>query len=272
MKECDYLWVISPITRAVDDKTAKCLLGDSFKMQLKLDGATSKVTFICSKTDDISVTEAVEVLGIDKEPIWQKSHDVMEELHSLNQTMRGLSSQMDALNQSVKDADEKIRSWRRRLNDLKKGRKTVFTPPQPTKKRKRANGGSGRRVKKSGHNYSDSVSTSGDEDKNASDSNQRTEEQAQEENEPLPLTRKDIEKKLKDFNIEKKEDLQKAKKLTGVKGDAESQRSQRQKESDNLEALITANCVKKRNDYSRQAIKLDYAMGIREWVLLVSRS
>jgi hypothetical protein len=50
------LWIVAPITRAVDDKAAKSLLGESFKRQLKYDGTYSRVTFICSKTDDISVS------------------------------------------------------------------------------------------------------------------------------------------------------------------------------------------------------------------------
>lgn len=31
MKACTGLWIVAPITRAVDDKTAKSLLGDSFR-------------------------------------------------------------------------------------------------------------------------------------------------------------------------------------------------------------------------------------------------
>ena len=42
MKQCTGLWIVAPITRAVDDKTAKSLLGDSFRyartlLKLKLD-------------------------------------------------------------------------------------------------------------------------------------------------------------------------------------------------------------------------------------------
>jgi len=48
------LWIVAPINRAVDDKAAKSLLGESFKRQLKYDGKFSRITFICSKTDDIS--------------------------------------------------------------------------------------------------------------------------------------------------------------------------------------------------------------------------
>lgn len=37
MKSCTGLWIVAPINRAVDDKAAKSLLGESFKRQLKLD-------------------------------------------------------------------------------------------------------------------------------------------------------------------------------------------------------------------------------------------
>lgn len=54
MKQCTGLWIVAPINRAVDDKAAKSLLGESFKRQLKYDGTYSRITFICSKSDDIS--------------------------------------------------------------------------------------------------------------------------------------------------------------------------------------------------------------------------
>ena len=38
MKQCTGLWIVAPITRAVDDKAAKNLLGETFKRQLKMDG------------------------------------------------------------------------------------------------------------------------------------------------------------------------------------------------------------------------------------------
>jgi hypothetical protein len=67
MKQCTGLWIVAPINRAVDDKAAKTLLGESFKRQPKYDGGFSSVTFICSKTDDISITEAVDTLELNEE-------------------------------------------------------------------------------------------------------------------------------------------------------------------------------------------------------------
>lgn len=74
MKQCTGLWIVAPINRAVDDKAAKSLLGESFKRQLKYDGIYSRITFICSKTDDISTTEAAESLKIDDQLAgeWEK--------------------------------------------------------------------------------------------------------------------------------------------------------------------------------------------------------
>lgn len=38
MADCSAVWLVSPIKRAVDDKAAKDLLGQSFRTQLKMDG------------------------------------------------------------------------------------------------------------------------------------------------------------------------------------------------------------------------------------------
>jgi hypothetical protein len=54
MKQCTGLQIVAPINRAVDDKEAKSLLGESLKRQLKYDGTYYRITFICSKSDDIS--------------------------------------------------------------------------------------------------------------------------------------------------------------------------------------------------------------------------
>jgi len=52
--DCTGLWIVAPITRAVDDKTAHTLLGQTFRRQLLMDGGFASVSFICSKSDDIS--------------------------------------------------------------------------------------------------------------------------------------------------------------------------------------------------------------------------
>ncbi|KIK36397.1 hypothetical protein CY34DRAFT_26339 [Suillus luteus UH-Slu-Lm8-n1] len=57
MKKCDCIWILAPITRAVDDKTARDLLGEAFRLQL-----------MTSKCDDISCSEVISALGVKDNP------------------------------------------------------------------------------------------------------------------------------------------------------------------------------------------------------------
>uniref|UniRef100_A0A7S1BLA9 Uncharacterized protein n=1 Tax=Corethron hystrix TaxID=216773 RepID=A0A7S1BLA9_9STRA len=57
IKNCNKIWVVAPIKRAVDDGTAKELLGEQFKRRLLMDGQYGNVSFICTQTDDCEATE-----------------------------------------------------------------------------------------------------------------------------------------------------------------------------------------------------------------------
>ncbi|KAK1633473.1 hypothetical protein BDP81DRAFT_463227 [Colletotrichum phormii] len=60
IKSCSGVWVVAPINRAVDNKTAKDIMSNSIKRQLKLDGAFSALTVICSKTDDMTISSGMD--------------------------------------------------------------------------------------------------------------------------------------------------------------------------------------------------------------------
>jgi ATPase subunit of ABC transporter with duplicated ATPase domains len=53
MTECSAVWVAAPIKRATDNKTAKELMGKSSRLQMKLDGIYSNMTFICTMVSPI---------------------------------------------------------------------------------------------------------------------------------------------------------------------------------------------------------------------------
>lgn len=53
MTECSAVWVAAPIKRATDNKVAKELMGKSSRLQMKLDGIYSSVTFICTMVSAI---------------------------------------------------------------------------------------------------------------------------------------------------------------------------------------------------------------------------
>jgi hypothetical protein len=53
LQNCSQIWVVAPIKRAVDDGTAKELLGEQFKRRLLMDGSYGNVSFICTQTVSI---------------------------------------------------------------------------------------------------------------------------------------------------------------------------------------------------------------------------
>ena len=53
------MWVVAGITRAVDDKTAKDLLGEHFRRQLLMDGQYGAISFVCTKTDIMVPSELI---------------------------------------------------------------------------------------------------------------------------------------------------------------------------------------------------------------------
>ncbi|KAB5577792.1 Dynamin family-domain-containing protein [Coniochaeta sp. 2T2.1] len=113
MKQCSALWIVAPMNRAVHDKTAKDLLGDQFKRQLKYDGIYDLVTFICSKTDDISNTE------IDR---------INDTVRQLAQSIRDLKDQKAALRQTIDQVDGDTEVWEELDYQNANGR-TVYAPP-----------------------------------------------------------------------------------------------------------------------------------------------
>ncbi|KAL0055055.1 hypothetical protein WJX82_006331 [Trebouxia sp. C0006] len=63
MKSCNAVWIVADITRAVDNRTAKDLLGENFRRQMLMDGQYGSITFICTKTDVLQVSETVRAFS-----------------------------------------------------------------------------------------------------------------------------------------------------------------------------------------------------------------
>lgn len=61
MQKCAAHWIVSPINRAIDERVARDLLSPNLRLQLHMDmhgGLLSDdLTFVCTKTDDVSVSE-----------------------------------------------------------------------------------------------------------------------------------------------------------------------------------------------------------------------
>ncbi|KAI7665429.1 hypothetical protein KC318_g7127, partial [Hortaea werneckii] len=270
MKQCTGLWILAPINRAVDDKAAKTLLGDTFKRQLKYDGTYNAVTFICSKTDDISRTEATDSLGIGEE-----MEELDEKLEQVSRQKRTLQKHLQEFEAQKKDhadvadqVDEQLETFEDLLERAKEG-ETVLPPKQEAKKRKRdCKRSSTSRKKRRSHSISsdsDANDQSSDpdfDDDSAADSNDEADDTDETDREPLTVDR--IEAKLDEMRKLKMECRQNRQQIEQKVRDIRKQMAPLKAEEAAIDAKQSALCIAGRNAYSRDAIRNDFAAGIRE--------
>ncbi|KAF4889455.1 Nuclear GTPase SLIP-GC [Colletotrichum fructicola] len=256
--------IVAPVNRAVDDKTAKSLLGDSFKRQLKYDGIYSAVTFICSKTDDISVTEAAESLDIEADVAdsWAKIDDLRDQLRILKkQLMDGKDEKADLLDR-LEQLDSQWEKW----DDLSQRHadgKTVYAPTAHGKKRKR--GATSSRSRKNRMSAdSDDESYSDDSASDKENQPDDDDDDGDRDDERQPLTEEAIQERLSDLKAQRKEVRQLQKEVDHKLSDLRQAMKPLQAEESRLLAGVKAVCIQGRNEYSKGAIQRDFTMGIKE--------
>ncbi|KAL8889342.1 MAG: hypothetical protein Q9215_003371 [Flavoplaca cf. flavocitrina] len=275
MKQCTGLWIVAPINRAVDDKAAKSLLGESFKRQLKMDGGFSAVTFICSKTDDISISEAQDSLGLDDKmiPSW-------DELDRLSAKHKDLKKQLEELNNTksdyeevANDVDEQLEVWEVLDTSVVEG-KVTYPPKAKSKKRKASPKEKPSKQKKRKiviededdddfiHDGSENGETctededasqgsnAGGSDDESTDQQALTEEQVKAKIEELKVTKKNARTQKREIT----------EKIQDIKGEIKEIEKAESKINDEQSAL----CISGRNQYSKGAIQQDFAAGIKE--------
>ncbi|KAK7531727.1 uncharacterized protein J3D65DRAFT_124748 [Phyllosticta citribraziliensis] len=252
MKQCSGLWIVAPITRAVDDKAAKKLLGDTFKRQLKLDGTYNNVTFICSKTDDISLVEAVSGLNLDEtvSGMWSELDDLRSKVRKLQNEIEECKDSKQVYMEAVEDCDEKIDVWDNLLEDCADG-KIVYAPTENSgKKRKRSKSPKKQSRKKRRAEADSDAHQSEPEDEVPDDREPLTEQQIQDKIQELKNMKK--EAKAERASIDEK--------MKDIRKDIKTLREKEASIDDHISRL----CINGRNDYSRGAIAQDFAAGIRE--------
>lgn len=260
MKSCSGLWIVAPITRAVDDKTAKSLLGDSFKRQLKYDGTYSAVTFICSKTDDISVTEAAESLNMEEEisESWRHAEHLGDIKDDLKGQLAALKEAKATCKKSLEDCEASYDTWDELESQFEDG-KTVYAPSSVSKKRKRPEKAFSSR-KKGTFDFDEDSDYSVSEDESDKENSQPSFEDR------VPLTEDIITQTLLSLKAERKLIREERRGLDAKMSELRARISQVNAEREELLAEVTCVCIKGRNHYSRAAIKQDFAMGIKEYV------
>ena len=262
MKQCTGLWIVAPITRAVDDKAAKSLLGESFKRQLKMDGGFNTVTFICSKTDDISLTEAQESLGIQDEmnALWQQAESLDQASMKLEKEIKALKEAKGDISAALEKADEDRDVWDKLLDDLNDGL-TVYAPSAKTGKKRKHGSGSESARKKQRSSFDDSDDDE-DDDYHSDLDNDSENGDAEERGEPL--TEEQIQNKIAELKAIRKDGRREKAKLDDSIREIRSKISEVQVLKEQVDAEMNAICISGRNTYSKGAIQQDFAAGIKE--------
>ncbi|QDS73746.1 hypothetical protein FKW77_004922 [Venturia effusa] len=279
MKQCSGLWVVAPINRAVNDKAAKDLMGDQFKRQMKFDGMVSNLTFVCSKIDDISITEAAGSLGLEDQiqEAAEEKDRLERDKDSLAKEVQFRQEKYESLQDSQTDLDEKIEVWEGLKNDLEEGKQVLAPHEKQNKKKSRAT--TKRKRKSAPFKPRKRVSGGGDSDdddfvvddddeitESESESSQDSEsdEEGDSEEPGEPLTAEQVQTKIDELKAAKKQAREDVKTIRTEMTELRKQIREIKEECNVLKSEMSAVCIAGRNEYSKGRIQEDYASGIRE--------
>ncbi|KAH6653996.1 hypothetical protein BKA67DRAFT_658330 [Truncatella angustata] len=261
MQKCDAVWIVAAIQRAVDDKTAQNLLGQSFKLQLKFDCKYSQISFICSKTDDILVLEALKLKSLRRE---QEVIDCQNELEQVRSESAKNTSTYEALSKRGKELGAKedelqgqISHWQELAINLDKGNASSAPTTVPQKRTYSARQAASR--KRMTYDIDELPSDSEDDNKEAIKS-----ENTANEPEQKPLTKEIIHEELDRLRNEIAQVSEDHDNIdTEIKPVGRLFRSQK-KRLPVLETQLKSLCIQGRNTYAIEALRHDFAAGCKE--------
>ncbi|KAL8769220.1 MAG: hypothetical protein Q9209_004721 [Squamulea sp. 1 TL-2023] len=264
----------APINRAVDDKAAKSLLGESFKRQLKMDGGFSAVTFICSKTDDISISEAQDSLGLDEKmiPSWDELDRLSAKQKDLEKQLEELSNTKADYEDVANDVDEQIEVWETLETLVTDGKVTYPPKAKATKKRKASSNERPSKQKRrkitsddeEDDKFIDDGSNNNDKETEDEDDPHMSEEEDHNLQDQQALTEEQVVTKLQELKATKKDARTKKREITEKVQDIRKELREIEDAESKINSEMSALCISGRNQYSKGAIQQDFAAGIKE--------
>ncbi|KAK2037515.1 hypothetical protein LZ31DRAFT_636013 [Colletotrichum somersetense] len=266
VKECSRLWIVAPITRAVDDKTAKTLLGDHFKQQLKYDGAYCNITFVCTKADDISLDEAAPSLGIEEFIAKEQERKMQMEtqIKEKEQGLAALEPQKSIIQEKQRFAKTELDTWNGLRKQVSKGQMR-YAPILSPLKRKRSQLETDKEVTAAKKVKKECVSSDIDDDTSDESDHVESEDDDCDDDQPQPQTLEETRKKLDELKAIKKalkdEKRVLSKRVSQLKAEIRDLKEQHSATKINMNRV----CIQGRNAYSRDAIKHDFAFGLKEF-------
>ncbi|KAH9906916.1 hypothetical protein F4778DRAFT_800849 [Xylariomycetidae sp. FL2044] len=250
MQSCSRLFIVSPVQRAAHDVTAELLLQYSIARQVQPDSVCSIPTFILSKTDDISVSEAMENFGL-KDKIQKHSDnatDLTAKGESLRSRMESLIAEKNANKEKMEiltnEGDQPI-NLQSDLPDGKRGRSSA----RASGKRKRTS-----KLSTSRKGLSrDSSSSGGDGGHDSGKSVQRAVESPR-------LDDESVCEKLAALKFQPNNTYDKERKLDDEVRKVREQLEITNSELRKISEMIRNICIKIRNEYSGHEIRTKYAL------------
>ncbi len=230
------------------------LLGDRFKRQLKYDGTQSAITFICSKTDDISITEASDSLQLGRRirQFQNETVELKQTADSLQRELDALSLTRAALGEAMDNCEAEHDAWRELEGRFENGT-TVYAPDR-SKRRGRPRQCRGRR------GLADEINVPGSERGGGGKILLETEKGV----DGLPLTEGEITGTISSLRAERSRILDERRAVEAKISECYEKIAKTGSELEACVAEVKAACIRGRNDYSRKVIQQDFAMGVKE--------
>ena len=241
----------------MDDKIAQTLLGDSFKRQLQFDGTYSSITFICSKVDDISVTETLKVL-----PEEEEANQLTADVKRLEANYDEMKEQVSTIKDQKYKVNEEIDQCMENIGRLKSAIRragnddhtTLFSPAASRKRPSYGGAPTPHKRPRTSHG-SDSKET----DSTLEEPPVASEIESKDETISVEIVRQKLEEAETDLHTLREE----FKKLR-ENGPNQNDLKELRKNIKSVNGRAKYACIKYRNDYARPTIQGQFAEGIRE--------
>lgn len=263
IEKCNAIWVVAAINRAVNDKTAQKLLGQSFKQQLNYDGSYSRVTFVCTKTDDITMIEAAESLGLNRElnDFYDKEAAVRDWANEGTQQLENDQSRSKSLYSYLGELDRQLSQWEK-LEARQRGGHTVTASQLSSKKRKASAHAS--RTSKRARNGGSTSSGDSLQYTSAGEFWDGLESGLPIFPENEPLSEEQIRSAIGSLRTKKNTALEEGERLNEKIENAAETGEKLEEDYEKAKYHLLSSAIQKRNSYTRNNMRRDFAEGLRE--------
>ncbi|KAL3795128.1 hypothetical protein HJC23_007356 [Cyclotella cryptica] len=118
LQNCNQIAIVASIKRAVDDGTARELMGEQFKRRLLMDGNYGNICFVCTQTDDLEATETMRDHQDVAEHVpgrWEKMSELATKISSIERQINDKLQEKEDLECQIEEAKEE---WKESCADL----------------------------------------------------------------------------------------------------------------------------------------------------------